>query len=145
MDYKFYGYDTKSIKPIKEKYNKIKDQRDLYDILSNIWCKDTCAPRMRDRWNINNKTLGQCSITSFLVQDIFGGKVYGIKLNDGNYHCYNVIGDVIFDLTSEQFDEKLIYDLKYEQDRTNHFNKKEKYERYLYLSNKLDEYLNHNM
>ena len=141
MEYKFYGSDTNDIKPVSEKYNKIKNQRDLYDILSNIWCKDTCAPRMRDNWNIDNKTLGQCSITSFLVQDIFGGKVYGIKLNDGNYHCYNVIGDVKFDLTSEQFDHKLIYDDLYEQDRSVHFSKKEKYERYLYLSNRLDEYL----
>ncbi len=142
MDYKFYGSGTKDVKPICEKYNKIKNQRDLYDILSNIWCKDTCAPRMRDRWNIDNKTLGQCSITAFLVQDIFGGKVYGIKMNDGNYHCYNVIGDVKFDLTSEQFSYKLEYDDLYEQDRNVHFSKKEKYERYLYLSNKLDEYLN---
>ena len=141
MEYKFYGWDTPSVKPINNKYNKIKDQRHLYDILSNIWCKKTCAPRMQDNWTTDNKTLGQCSITAFLVQDIFGGKVYGVKLDDGNYHCYNIIDGVKFDLTSEQFDHELIYDDKYEQKRDVHFAKLEKYERYKYLSKKLDEYL----
>lgn len=141
MDYKFYGWNTPEVKPINKKYNKIKSQRDLYDILSTIWCKDTCAPRMQDRWTSDNKTLGQCSITAFLVQDIFGGDVYGVRLDDGNYHCYNIVNGIKFDLTSEQFDHELIYDDKYEQKRDDHFSKLEKYERYKYLSKKLDEYL----
>ena len=97
MDYKFYGWNTPEVKPINKKYNKIKNQRDLYDILSTIWCKDTCAPRMQDRWTSDNKTLGQCSITAFLVQDIFGGDVYGVRLDDGNYHCYNIVNGIKFD------------------------------------------------
>ena len=141
MDYKFYGWNTPEVKPINKKYNKIKSQRDLYDILSTIWCKDTCAPRMQDRWTSDNKTLGQCSVTAFLVQDIFGGDVYGVRLDDGNYHCYNIVNGIKFDLTSEQFDHELIYDDKYKQKREVHFSKLEKYERYKYLSKKLDEYL----
>ncbi len=43
-------------------------------------------------WTPDNKTLGQCSITAFLAQDIFGGKVYGIPLPEGGVHCYNMIG-----------------------------------------------------
>ncbi len=43
----------------------------------------------------------------FSCQDIFGGKVYGVLRPGGNYHCYNVIGDWRFDLTSEQFGGKL--------------------------------------
>ena len=59
---------------------------------------------------VENMTLGQCSITAFLAQDIFGGDVYGVLRSGGNYHCYNVIGDCVFDLTSEQFgDEVLSY------------------------------------
>ncbi len=141
MEYKFYGFNTKAIKPINKEYEKIIDQRHLYDILKTIWSKETCAPRMQDRWSKDNYTLGQCSITSFLVQDIFGGYVYGILLDDGNYHCYNVIGDIIFDLTSEQFDHELIYDKKYLQSRCNHFKKEEKYNRYLYLKNELNKKL----
>ena len=33
-----------------------------YDILSEIWCEYTCAPRLRNGWSEQNKTLGQCSI-----------------------------------------------------------------------------------
>lgn len=137
MKYNFYGSDSKAIKPINDEYIKINDQRHLYDLLSNIWSCDTCAPRLQNMWTKNNITLGQCSITAFLTQDIFGGEVYGIKLDDGNYHCFNVIGDVKFDLTSEQFNEKLNYDNVYLQSREIHFSKKEKYNRYLLLKNRL--------
>lgn len=63
---------------------------------------------MRKDWTRENPTLGQCSITAFLAQDIFGGKVYGVLRPGGNYHCYNVIGDWRFDLTSEQFGEEAL-------------------------------------
>ena len=141
MEYKFYGWDSIDVKPINSKYNKIKNHKDLYDILSNIWCEYTCAPRMRDKWSIDNKTLGQCSITAFLFQDIFGGDVYGVELSDGNYHCYNVVNGNQYDLTSEQFDEKLIYDNINKQSREVHFSKEEKYERYKYLCEELEKYL----
>lgn len=105
--------------------------RDYYDILSDIWCAETCAPRLRDKWSKDNKTLGQCSVTAFLMQDIFGGKVFGILRPGGNYHCFNVVGDCVFDLTSEQFgDEVLNYDDSSEQLREIHFKKEEKRMRY---------------
>ena len=140
--YKFYGWETKDVFPINEKYRLIKNQRDLYDLLDKLWCSYTCAPRMRIKWSEKNKTLGQCSITSFLVQDIFGGEVYGVPLEDGGFHCYNKVGDVVFDLTSEQFgDQKLEYKLENPQSREEHFKSQEKEERYLYLLNLLDEEL----
>ena len=141
MNYKFYGNDNCDVSPINNIYNKINDPKHLYDILSNIYSTDTCAPRLRHLWTKDNKTLGQCSITAFLVQDIFGGDVYGIRLEDGNYHCYNVIGNKKFDLTSEQFDYKLNYDDSELQLRENHFKKEEKYKRYLLLKNMLDKYI----
>ena len=142
MKYQFYGNDSKAVSPINKDFYKIKDQRHLYDLLSSIWCKYTCAPRMRENWSLENKTCGQCSITAFLVQDIFGGEVYGVPLKDGNFHCFNKVGDVIFDLTSEQFhNQKLDYDNVVLQTRENHFKKEEKQQRYLYLKNKLLEKL----
>ena len=96
---------------------------------------------MRENWNIDNKTLGQCSITAFLVQDIFGGDVYGIEIGENTYHCFNKINGLVFDLTSEQFNEVLDYDNSTLQSRDTHFSKEEKYERYLYLKKKLNEYL----
>lgn len=133
MQYNFYGWETATITVENETYSLIHTPRDLYDALSKIWCADTCAPRMRHEWSEDNKTLGQCSITAFLVQDIFGGRVYGILREGGNYHCYNVIGDCCFDLTSEQFGEEaksLVYDNNPEQFREVHFAKEEKKLRY---------------
>lgn len=93
---------------------------------------------MRGDWMPENKTLGQCSITAFLAQDIFGGKVYGILRPGGNYHCYNVVGDCVFDLTSEQFGEEVLdYENNPEQFREVHFAKEEKRLRYEYLKEAL--------
>ena len=138
MEYNFYGWENANVAPVNNEYRKVSDPRMLYDLLSDIWCADTCAPRLRDRWTKENMTLGQCSVTAFLAQDIFGGKVYGILRPGGNYHCYNVIGDCIFDLTSEQFgSEKLCYANVYEQSRDIHFSKEEKRLRYEYLKKEL--------
>jgi hypothetical protein len=132
-DYKFYGWKNANIKDKNGLTPK-----DYYDLLLNIWSRETCAPRMRDEWSKDNPTKGQCSITAFLMQDIFGGKVYGVPLSDGNYHCFNVVGNIVFDLTSEQFgDEILNYDDCPEQHREIHFAKEEKKKRYEYLKSEL--------
>lgn len=93
---------------------------------------------MRKDWSEANRTLGQCSITAFLAQDLFGGKVYGVPLEDGNYHCFNVVGDCVFDLTSEQFGNTVLnYENCPEQFREVHFAKEEKRQRYEYLRQRL--------
>ena len=136
--YDFWGWEKADILAITNEYEGIRTPRDLYDALSHIWCEDTCAPRLRNKWNRENMTLGQCSITAFLAQDIFGGKVYGILRDGGNYHCYNVVGECVFDLTSEQFgNEVLSYDNNPEQFRDVHFAKEEKRMRYEYLKKSL--------
>lgn len=138
QEYKFYGWQQADVPAVNQEYKGIHTPRDLYDALSKIWCADTCAPRMRDAWSKENKTLGQCSITAFLAQDIFGGKVYGILRDGGNYHCYNVVGDCVFDLTSEQFaSDVLCYENNPEQFRKVHFAKEEKRLRYEYLRDAL--------
>lgn len=138
MSYQFYGWEGADVSAISDEYGQIKTPTDLYDVLSDIWCAETCAPRMRADWTTENKTLGQCSITAFLAQDIFGGKVYGILRPGGNYHCYNVIGDCKFDLTSEQFGEEVLdYENNPEQFREVHFAKEEKRLRYEYLKGEL--------
>lgn len=144
MDYKFLGNETAAdVKPLENCGYMLDSLKDLYDVLSDgIWRADTCAPRMRDDWSVENKTLGQCSITAFLVQDIFGGEVFGILRPGGNYHCYNVIGGNQYDLTIEQFGDEaplLVYDNSNPQSREVHFAKEEKYQRYLLLKNLLKE------
>ena len=131
--YSFYGWENAVILD-----DSGRTPRDYYDLLTDIWCIETCAPRMRKDWSSKNPTLGQCSITAFLMQDIYGGKVFGVLLGDGNYHCFNVVGDCVFDLTSEQFGDQILdYGNASEQYRELHFAKEEKKQRYEYLSQKL--------
>lgn len=137
--YNFYGWENGGIKPMTEDIPCISNLWDMYDALCEIWSAETCAPRMRHKWTKENKTLGQCSITAFLVQDYFGGEVYGILRSDGNYHCYNVIDGFVFDLTSEQFgDEKLNYSVNPLQSRDEHFQKEEKMNRYKHLKSQFE-------
>ncbi len=145
--YKFYGWETTAeVHPVNPAYTAAGTPTELYDILSGLWCADTCAPRMREAWTPENCTLGQCSITAFLAQDIYGGEVYGILRPGGNYHCYNVVDGVTFDLTSEQFGAEaaeLVYTGNPPQYREVHFAKEEKRQRYEYLKHALEEYLSH--
>ena len=132
-EYRFYGWESADVK----------DEcgltpREYYDLLENIWTKDTCAPRFRIDWSEDNKTLGQCSITAFAMQDIYGGKVYGIDRGGGTVHCFNDVDGCVFDLTSEQFKgEKLDYTDCFEQLREVHFAKEEKRQRYELLKERL--------
>ncbi len=131
--YCFYGWETANVQD-----SRGLTPREMYDLLSGIWCAETCAPRMRPDWSAENKTLGQCSITAFLMQDLYGGKVYGVPLGDGNYHCFNDVDGCVFDLTSEQFGgKKLDYSRCPEQFREVHFAKAEKRQRYEYLKERL--------
>ena len=139
-EYHFYGWEQADVPVISDAYPGITTPRDLYDKLSGLWGADTCAPRLRNSWTQENRTLGQCSITAFLAQDLFGGQVYGILRPGGNYHCYNVVEGHVFDLTSEQFGgEVLCYQNNSRQDREVHFAKEEKRLRYQLLKRRLQE------
>ena len=142
MKYNFYGWeDSLNVHAIDNTYSKINTPCDLYDLLLKIWCEYSCTSRLRYKWNEHNITLGQCSITSFLAQDIFGGRVFGILRPEGGIHCYNVVNDYIFDLTSEQFgSEELDYSLSHnqEQSRSVHFSNVEKRQRYEYIKSELE-------
>ena len=143
----FYGWKKSTqIKVNKQLYEGIETPFDLYEALLKIWCADSCALRMREAWTPSNPAMGQCSITAFLVQDIFGGEVYAFTTNNGNLHCYNRVNDIVFDLTSEQFGEQFDeydyakrYDCSLLQDREseNHFKRDEKYIRYQYIKSRL--------
>ncbi|MBQ6280921.1 MAG: gamma-glutamyl-gamma-aminobutyrate hydrolase family protein [Oscillospiraceae bacterium] len=130
----FYGADGEQ--PDRNTvFPTIRTPRDLYRVLLRCWSSETCASRMRKRWSPENPTLGQCSITSFLVQDLFGGIVRGVPLENGYFHCYNVVDGCILDLTSEQFrGEALDYrPTNPIQTREQHFAMPEKQERYEFL------------
>ena len=142
----YYGHEnSENIRAENNIYEGISTPDDMYQALLNVWCEYSCTPRLRDKWTRENITLGQCAITSFLAQDIFGGKVFGILMPEGNYHCYNVVNGCAFDLTSEQFaGETLNYTNNPEQSREIHFMRHEKKERYEYLKRELKKYCDKN-
>ncbi len=107
----FYGCEHSDLKPTSGEFAFVGSLGGLYRLLLGCWRRETCAPRLQDKWSESNPTCGQCSITAFLVQDIFGGEVYGVPNGDGSFHCFNKVGDAVFDLTSEQFDHPIEYRL----------------------------------
>lgn len=129
-NYKFKAINGKS-------YNT----NELFEMFLKIWSKDICAPRLRDKWSEANPTTGVCSVTSFVIQDIFGGDVYGIKLADERYHCFNLIDNILFDLTCEQFGDEvdMEWNFEYKQDRNIHFKDNEKFNRYNILKERFME------
>ena len=56
MSYSFYGWEKADVGPVNDRYLFIHNPRELYDALINVWCRYTCAPRMRSKWSENNKT-----------------------------------------------------------------------------------------
>ncbi|MBP5285769.1 MAG: hypothetical protein ILO34_06630 [Kiritimatiellae bacterium] len=118
------------MKPANREYAFVGSLGGLYRLLRGCWRRETCAPRLQKKWSESDPTCGQCSITAFLAQDIFGGGVYGVPNSDGGFHCFNVVGGAVFDLTSEQFDHPLEYTMDFPQSREMHFAKAEKKSRY---------------
>ena len=141
MKFKYYGHDVKDIKPINNDFPYIKTHRDLYIALKKVWSKDTCSLKFKKEWSKKNPALGQCTITSFLVQDIFGGDVYAVPIDEGLMHCFNIIDGKMIDLTSEQFKgQKLTYNTNHKQDRERHlFFDPDKVQRYELLKKGLIE------
>lgn len=108
----YYNAGHKELKAINSVYPGIETPDDLYEALMKCWTRETCTERLRHKWSENNKTAGQCAVTAFLVQDIFGGEIYEMKTARG-LHCYNVIDGVAIDLACEQFGENaknLVYE-----------------------------------
>ena len=106
MKYAYYGAEHNDIHTSSPDYPGVNTPQQLYSALTKVWCVETCTPNLQSRWSKDNMTDGQCSITALLVQEMFGGEVYGIRLLGGAVHCYNEVNGHIIDLTSEQFGDK---------------------------------------
>lgn len=78
------------------------EKRNLKQLLMQSWSLETCSPGLRDKWTIENPSLGQCAITALIVNDFFGGKIMRCMSVSGS-HYYNIIDSKVVDLTVEQF------------------------------------------
>lgn len=141
-NYEYFGHQH-HLEVKNHLYKGVENIHDLYDALTHCWSAETCTSRLRHHWNEQNVTCGQCAITAFIVQDLFGGEIYEIPLESGGVHCYNLVDGKAVDLASEQFGDKakdLVYDNKNLQDRALRMQEPEKEARYLALKRNLSAY-----
>jgi len=78
--------------------------------IEESWGKDTCYPKFLEQWSPNNPALGQCVVTSLVVQDYLGGDLLYCKHMDHFWNKTNQAGEI--DFTKDQFpnDAKICLD-----------------------------------
>lgn len=82
--------------------------------LKAAWAKDTSYKESKDVWSVSNPATGQCSITSLIVNDFFGGEIRKIHVGSVS-HYFNVVDGRVVDLTAMQFgDSEFSYE-EYEE------------------------------
>ena len=77
---------------------------ELYHVLRRCWSSETSS-----KWLLENPARGQCSVTSLVVQDIFGGEILKTRVG-AFWHFYNRVDDKRWDLTVSQFDVPIPFD-----------------------------------
>ena len=102
----YYGEEFGDTIQVKNSvYEEIKTLNGLFGILLKCWDKETAYPASQaDYIKDNDPTYGQCAITAIIVNDMFGGTIHKIKIEDGGTHYFNKIEGHYIDLTRDQFD-----------------------------------------
>jgi hypothetical protein len=72
--------------------------------LPSAWSIETSS-----LWSSQSPARGQCSVTSLVAQDLFGGEILKTWTPDG-WHFYNRIDGRRVDLTEAQFAEPPLFD-----------------------------------
>lgn len=111
--------------------------QELSKKLSLCYSKELCYPKVKDKWNDNNRYFGMCAITALVVNDYFGGKICKIYV-DGISHYFNLINNKVIDLTARQFENQIDYS-KYEIINRNIIMTENTQKRYNMLKSKLEE------
>jgi hypothetical protein len=103
---------------------------EVYDILKISWTENTCYPACKSEWSESEPYVGQCAVTSLLVQDLFGGH---LLFHESLNHYYNLLpNEEIVDLTKDQFDQEFDINNYVIVSREKIFNKKRENEHYTY-------------
>ncbi|KAI4452195.1 hypothetical protein C823_006777 [Eubacterium plexicaudatum ASF492] len=80
---------------------------ELKHVLFASYSKNTAYHKVKNNWNPFNRYVGQCVITSMIINRMFGGVILcGFIENLNINHYWNSINDTEIDLTIEQFTEK---------------------------------------
>lgn len=91
---------------------------EVKEMLEKAWTKETCSIGLKDSWTEDNKALGQCAVTTLIVNDFLGGKIMRCMCETGS-HYYNLINNEVIDLTSSQFN--IIPDYQMGEERTREY------------------------
>lgn len=110
--YRFYGWEyADRIKPVKE--CGAENLKEFYLKCNEAWNNETCSERFRPDWSEEiSRSIGQCTITASIVNEYFGGEVFGIPLEGGGRHSFNRFGAYTIDLASEQFGPDAVLDFE---------------------------------
>lgn len=81
----------------------------LRRVIKGLWSKDTCYEPQQDDWSSDNPSLGQCYVTTLIINDYFGGELVKVKSSSGASHYWNRINGKDVDLTREQFPENELF------------------------------------
>lgn len=76
------------------------------DALKKSWSEESSS-----KYELENPSKGQCSVTAIVIQRKFGGNILKTKIND-TWHYYNQISNSIYDFTFEQFEIEVEYENK---------------------------------
>lgn len=76
-------------------------------ILSALF--DSWSPQTAIQWRPDNPALGQCNVTSLLIEELFGGRILKTRYREG-FHFYNEIDGYRYDFTASQFTALVDYD-----------------------------------
>ncbi|QPC90033.1 hypothetical protein [Mesorhizobium sp. INR15] len=74
---------------------------ELFDRLKTAW-----SPESSKSWSAENPAKGQCSVTSLVIHDAFGGDILKTQTRGGT-HFYNVVDGIKWDMTISQFDRPI--------------------------------------
>lgn len=73
----------------------------LSSALRSSWSSDTTYPDDAGAWTARTPSLGQCAVTSLVVQEVLGGTIHR---NGRHHHYWNQLpSDALVDFTHEQF------------------------------------------
>lgn len=72
--------------------------------LDASWCKETAHRKDQPYWSEQNKSRGQCAVTSIVVNNFFGGNIIeGFSEKYSIFHYWNIIDSNKIDFTFSQF------------------------------------------
>lgn len=84
---------------------------ELEAIITSCWSRETCDEADALDWSPARASLGQCTSTAYVVNDILGGNLLGAQVTfaDGSpqgHHYWNVLASGLeIDLTIDQFQD----------------------------------------